>query len=218
MTVRVLIADDHQVVRDGLSALLNQPPRFTVVGTASDGRDAVAMARALQPDVIIMDVAMPALNGVDATRQIVAAIPGARVIALSMHADSNYVSGMLQAGALAYVRKESAFEEIAAAIDAVMRDTVYLGEGVADVVVGQLRHLASQQPAGAAGDLLSGREREVLQLLAEGKRTSEIAVTLHVSAKTIETHRRQIMSKLNLDSVAALTKYAIRTGLVSADR
>lgn len=217
MTVRVLIADDHQVVRDGLSALLNQPPRFTVVGTASDGRDAVSMARALRPDVIIMDVAMPALNGVDATRQIVAAIPDARVIALSMHADSNYVSGMLQAGALAYVRKESAFEEIAAAIEAVMRDTVYLGEGVADVVVGQLKRLASQQPAGAA-DLLTGREREVLQLLAEGRKTSEIAATLHVSAKTIETHRRQIMSKLNLDSVAALTKYAIRTGLVSADR
>lgn len=126
--------------------------------------------------------------------------------------------GMLQAGALAYVRKESAFEEIAAAIESVMRDSVYLGEGVADVVVGQLRHLASQQPAGAAGDLLSGREREVLQLLAEGSKTSEIAAALHVSAKTIKTHRRQIMSKLNLDSVAALTKYAIRTGLVSAER
>lgn len=218
MTVRVLIADDHQVVRDGLSALLDQPPRFRVVGTARDGRDAVAMARALKPDVIIMDVAMPALNGVDATRQIVAAIPGARIIALSMHADSNYVSGMLQAGALAYVRKESAFDEITAAIEAVMRDSVYLGEGIADVVVGQLRHLASQQPAGAAGDLLTGREREVLQLLAEGSKTSEIAAALHVSAKTIETHRRQIMSKLNLDSVAALTKYAIRIGLVSADR
>lgn len=216
MTVRIVIADDHQVVRDGLKALLEQPPRYTVIGTARNGREAVELARKLNPDVVIMDIAMPELNGVDATKRILAESPHIRIIALSMHADRIYVSGMLQSGALAYIRKESAFEEISAAVEAVTQGNVYLGNGVADVVVGELRDLFATRSTEDV-DPLSAREREVLQLLAEGKKVSEIAAALYISTKTVETHRRQIMSKLKLDSVAALTKYALRKGLISLD-
>jgi len=215
VTVRILIADDHQVVRDGLRALLDDPPRYQVIGTACDGREAAAMARKLNPDVIIIDIAMPELHGVDATKRMLAEMPGLRIIALSMHSDKRYISGMLQAGALAYVRKESAFEEITAAVDAVSQGNVYLGEGVAGVVVNDYRQMMSR--SSDESDPLSVREREVLQLLAEGKKTSEIAARLHVSSKTVETHRRQIMSKLNLSSVAALTKYALQHGFISLD-
>ena len=214
MTVRILIADDHEVLREGLKALLDDPPRYQVIGTACNGREAVAKARKLNPDVVIIDIAMPELNGVDATEKMLRYRPGLAVIGLSMHADRRYISGMLQAGALGYVRKESAFEEIAAAIDAVSRGEVYLGEGVAGVVVSAYRQMMKQRPA-AQADVLSVREKEVLQLLAEGKKTAEIAARLHVSAKTVETHRRQIMTKLKLNSVAALTKYAIQKGFVS---
>jgi two-component system, NarL family, response regulator NreC len=216
MTVRILIADDHQVVRDGLSALLEDPPRYTVIGTACDGREASVMARKLNPDVVIIDIAMPELNGVDATKRMLAEMPGLRIIALSMHSDKRYISGMLQAGALGYVRKESAFEEITAAVDAVSQGNVYLGEGVAGVVVNDYRQMMARTD-GDESDPLSVREREVLQLLAEGKKTTEIAARLHVSSKTVETHRRQIMSKLDLDSVAALTKYALRHGFITLD-
>lgn len=215
MTVRILIADDHQVVRDGLRALLDDPPRYQVIGTACDGREAAVMARKLNPDVIIIDIAMPELNGVDATKRMLAEMPDLRIIALSMHSDKRYISGMLQAGALAYVRKESAFEEITAAVDAVSQGNVYLGEGVAGVVVNDYRQMMSRSSDDS--DPLSVREREVLQLLAEGKKTSDIAARLHVSSKTVETHRRQIMSKLNLNSVAALTKYALQHGFISLD-
>lgn len=216
MTVRILIADDHQVVRDGLKVLLDIPPRFQVIGTACDGREAFALARKLNPDVVIIDIAMPELNGMDATKRMLAEMPGLRIIALSMHSDKRYISGMLQAGALGYVRKESAFEEISAAVEAVSQGNVYLGEGVAGVVVNDYRQMISR---GNTDDIdpLSAREREVLQLLAEGKKTSDIAARLHVSSKTVETHRRQIMLKLEMDTVAALTKYAIRQGLISLD-
>ncbi|ANO51771.1 response regulator [Woeseia oceani] len=216
MTVRILIADDHQVVRDGLKALLDIPPRFQVIGTACDGREAFALARKLNPDVVIIDIAMPELNGMDATKRMLAEMPGLRIIALSMHSDKRYISGMLQAGALGYVRKESAFEEISAAVEAVSQGNVYLGEGVAGVVVNDYRQMISR---GNTDDIdpLSAREREVLQLLAEGKKTSDIAARLHVSSKTVETHRRQIMLKLEIDTVVALTKYAIRQGLISLD-
>lgn len=216
MTVRILIADDHQVVRDGLSALLDDPPRYSVIGTACDGREAAVLARKLNPDVVIIDIAMPELNGVDATKRMLAEMPDLRIIALSMHSDKRYISGMLQAGALAYVRKESAFEEITAAVDAVSQGNVYLGEGVAGVVVNDYRQMMAKRSP-EDNDPLSAREREVLQLLAEGRKTADIAARLHVSSKTVETHRRQIMLKLELDSVAALTKYAIRHGFIALD-
>lgn len=216
MTVRILIVDDHQVLRDGLRELLDDPPNYKVIGTACDGREAAAMARKLNPDVIIIDVAMPELNGVDATKRMMEEMPNLRIIALSMHSDRRYISSMLQAGAFGYVRKESAFEEITSAVDAVSQGNVYLGEGVAGVVVDDYRKMMSDG-ASPESESLSAREREVLQLLAEGSKTAAIAARLHVSAKTIETHRRQIMSKLNVDSVAALTKYAIRKGFITLD-
>ncbi len=217
MAVRILIADDHRIVREGLRSLIEGKAGYEVVGEASDGREALRLAARLDPDVVILDVAMPELNGIEATRQILGQRPGARIIALSMHSDRNFVAGMLQAGATAYVRKESAFEEIWGAIESVSRGKVYLGDGITGVVVQDYRDLIdaadASQPHGTGA--LSSREREVLQLLAEGKKTTEIAEALTVSVKTVETHRRRIMEKLDLHSVAELTKFAIRTGLTS---
>lgn len=213
MSMRILIADDHKIVRDGLRSLLQAEHDWLVVGEASDGRDAVKLARKLQPDVVVIDVAMPELNGIEAVRRIVVQDSKIKVVALSMHSDRHFVAGMLQAGAAAYIRKESAFEEIAAAIKAVTRGEVYLGTGVAQVVVDDYKNRIAEQAEEQVP--LSSREREVLQLLAEGRKTVEIAEALHISVKTIETHRRQIMTKLDLHSVAELTKYAIRSGLTS---
>lgn len=216
MTIRILIADDHDVLREGLRALLDRPPRYRVIGTARNGRDAISKVRKLKPDVVIIDIAMPELNGLDATARMIHEIPDLRVVALSMHADKRYISGMLNAGARGYVRKESAFEEIAAAVEAVYHGDVYLGEGVAGVVVDDYRQLMQRHTATQA-DKLTAREREVLQMIAEGSKTADIATGLNVSVKTIETHRRQIMAKLQLSTVADLTKYAIRKGIIAID-
>lgn len=216
MTIRILIADDHKIVRDGLRSLLESRPGCNVVGEASDGREAVELTRKLDPDVIVIDVAMPELNGIDATTKLRSQAKNVKVVALSMHSDRNFVAGMLQAGASAYLRKESAFDEIAQAIDAVMAGKVFLGDGIADVVVEDYRELIARNGLNDSIPL-TGREREVLQLVSEGYRTAEIADMLHLSVKTIETHRRQIMEKLELRSVPDLTKYAIRHGLTSID-
>ena len=216
MTIRILIADDHKIVRDGLRSLLESRADCTVVGEASDGREAVELARKLDPDVVVIDVAMPELNGIDATSKLVNQAQNVKVVALSMHSDRNFVAGMLQAGASAYLRKESAFDEIARAIDAVMEGKVFLGDGIAGVVVEDYRELIARSGLNESIPL-TAREREVLQLIAEGYKTAEIANMLHLSVKTIETHRRQIMEKLDLRSVPELTKYAIRHGLTSID-
>jgi len=216
VTTRILIVDDHQVMREGLRALLEHPPQSTVIGDARNGREAVVLARQLQPDVVILDIAMPELNGIEATRKILAQSADLKVIALSMHKDRSYVSGMLEAGASGYVPKESAFEEIAAAIDTVLKGQIYLGASITGIVIDDYINLVARQSSAEASPL-TDREREVLQLLAEGRKTAEIATTLNVSVKTVETHRRQIMLKLDLHSVAELTKYAIRTGLTSLD-
>ena len=216
MKTRIVIVDDHKIVRDGLRALLEEQRDLEVVGEASNGREALELARETEPDVVVIDVATPELNGIEATRRITAMLPQTRVIALSMHSDRNFVAGMLRAGASGYIRKESAFEEIAAAIKAATRGQFYLGDRITGVVVEDYKNLMSNiEPIRSSP--LSAREREVLQLLAEGRRTSEIADTLHVSVKTIETHRRQIMTKLDLHSIAELTKYAIRQGLTSIE-
>jgi DNA-binding NarL/FixJ family response regulator len=215
MSIKVLIADDHQIMREGLRALLEKEIDIQVLGEAEDGRSIQRMARELHPDVIIMDVAMPDLNGIEATRQIVAELPGVKIIALSMHDDRRFVLNMLKAGAAGYMLKDCAFKDLAKAIRVVMSHKTFLSPEVADIVVKD--YLSTTQPAGSTVfSLLSPREREVLQLIAEGKTSALIGEILHISIKTVETHRQQIMVKLKIRSVAELTKYAIREGLTSA--
>lgn len=220
MSIRVLIADDHQIVRDGLKSMLAKSLDVEVVGEAENGREAVSLARELGPDVVVMDIGMRELNGIDATRQIVDELAGTKVIALSMHSDRRYVSEMLAAGASGYLLKDGAFDELASAIRAVADGRAFLSQGVADTVLEDYRRQLSGSPqtapAGSARPL-SGREREVLQLIAEGLSTKEIAARLHLSVKTVETHRRQIMEKLGIYNVAGLIKYAVREGLASLE-
>jgi DNA-binding NarL/FixJ family response regulator len=213
MSITLLIADDHQIVRDGLCTMFRARPEFEVLAEAADGRTTVELAGTLSPDVVIMDVSMPGLNGVEATRQIRAHHPGVRVVALSMHPERQFVSEMLSAGASGYLLKDSPFDELATAVRTAAAGEVYLCPKVAAVVVkGYVGGAPKSSPF--CGNL-SPREREVLQLLAEGKNTKEIAYALHVSTKTIETHRRQVMEKLNIYSVAELTRYAIREGVTA---
>lgn len=212
MTTRVLLADDHKILRQGLQTLLQNEPDIEVVGQVDNGRGAIELAKELRPDVVIMDVAMPDVGGVRATRELVNAVPTAKVVALSMHSDRRFVTGMLSAGASGYLLKDSAFEELALSIRAVMRGELYLSAGITGVVVDEL-----VGPRLAKEPLLSTRETEVLRLLAAGKSTADMARELGVSVKTIETHRRQIMHKLGLHSIAELTKYAVREGLTSLD-
>jgi DNA-binding NarL/FixJ family response regulator len=215
MSIKVLIADDHQIMREGLRTMLEKEPDIQVLGEAEDGRMVQRMAMELAPDVIIMDVAMPDLNGIEATRQIVAALPGIKIIALSMHDDRRFVLNMLKAGAAGYMLKDCAFKDLAKAIRVVMSHKTYLSPEVADIVVKDyLSSNSHTEPS--AFQLLSPREREVLQLIAEGKTSALIGESLHISIKTVETHRQQIMVKLKIRSVAELTKYAIREGLTSA--
>ena len=216
MVIRVLLADDHRIVREGLRALIGRHPGMEVVAETADGRATVQAAKELAPDVVVMDLAMPGLNGIEATRQIVQSVSGARIIALSMHSERNFVMEALRAGASGYVPKEATFEELVRAIEAVAEGQTYLSPKIARLVV---EDSLSSLPgaASSAFAVLTPREREVLQLLAEGSTTKGIAARLHVSGKTIETHRRQIMHKLDIHSVAELTKYAVREGLTQLE-
>ncbi len=216
MGVRVLIADDHQIVRQGLRTLLEKEHDMQVVAEGDDGRATVRLVREKVPDVVIMDVAMPDLNGIEATRQIISEFPKIKVIALSMYADRRFVVNMLKAGASGYLLKECAFEELVRAIRLVLTHKTYLSPGVTDIVVKDyVQGTPPNEPS--VFSVLSPREREVLQLMAEGKSTNQIAFCLHVSIKTIETHRQQVMHKLDIHSVAELTKYAIREGLTTLE-
>lgn len=210
--IRILIADDHQMLREGLASLLSAEPDFEIVGQAGDGREAVRMADELRPDIALLDITMPEMNGIEAARRICRDIPGVRVIALSMHSENRFVTEMFQAGAGGYVLKMGEFEELAEAVRTVASGGSFVSSQVAGDVI---RTLAGQLPAAADAGGLSEREREVLQLLAEGKSSKESAQILHVSVKTIDSHRRQVMLKLGLNSVAELTKYAIKSGLTS---
>lgn len=217
MSIRILLADDHQVVREGFRALLEKEPSMEVVAEAGDGRTAIRLARELLPDVVVMDINMPDLNGIESTRQIAREIPQVKVVALSIHSDRRFVVEMLRAGARGYLLKECAFDELARAIRAVTAGETYLSARITQVVVDEYvkRPLKSDETSAAA--VLTNREREVLQLLAEGGSTKQIALRLHLSVKTIEACRRQIMNKLDLHSIAELTKYAIREGLTSLE-
>src|SRR5687767_1396045 len=214
MKIRVLLVDDHQMMREGLIALLGGASDIDVVGEAADGRTALDLVRTLKPDVVVMDVGMAGLNGVEATRRIRTEHPSARVIALSTHTDARYIHHMLEAGACGYVLKISAHEELLRALRAASRGLTYLSAEIAGLVVQRSTHAHTQAEV-SAYTTLGAREREVLQLVAEGKTSSETAQQLHISIKTVETHRRNIAQKLGLRGTAELTKYAVREGLTS---
>lgn len=217
MKIRVLLADDHKIVRDGLRALLEKESDMEVVGEADGGVQAVHLARELSPTVIVMDIAMPDLNGIEAAAKIRERDSEVKIIALSMHSDKRFVGGMLRAGASGYLLKDCAFGELSNAIRSVMKGQTYLSPGIAHVVVeGYVRGAGAPGQAGASA--LTPREREVLQLLAEGKATREIAALLNLSVRTVETHRQQIMNKLNLHKAAELVKYAIREGMITLEK
>ncbi len=216
MSIKIILADDHHIMREGLCTLLEKQDDMEIIAQADDGRTAVRLTRELYPDVVVMDIAMPGLNGIEATRQITTEMPEINVIALSMHPDRQFVAEMLKAGAMGYLLKSCAFQELADAIRTVADNRTYLSPKISDVVIDDyVKRLSIDQIS--TDSPLSPREREVLQLVAEGKSTKELALELSVSVKTVETHRQQIMKKLKTHSVAELTKYAIREGLTSLE-
>lgn len=216
MSIRILVADDHKIVRDGLRALIERQPDMEVVGEAADGRTAVRLVKEMSPDVVIMDISMPDLNGIEAARQILGDSPRVKIIALSMHSDSRFVKEVFKVGASGYLLKECAFEELANAIHTVSVDQIYLSPRITHVVLNDYLSKMSMTET-SVFSVLTAREREVLQLMAEGKTTKEIAYSLDLSVKTVEAHRQKIMEKSNIHSVAELTKYAIREGLTSLE-
>jgi two-component system, NarL family, response regulator NreC len=207
--IRILLADDHAVVRQGFKMILDAQPDMEIVGEAGNGRQTVELAEKLKPDVIVMDVAMPELNGIEATRRVTGSVPHARVIALSMHKDSVYVREVLRAGARGYLLKDSGAGDLVFAVRAVARGEGYLSPAVSDAVLDDYRRHVTDPI-----DLLTSREREVLQMLAEGKTNKEIAAILNLSVYTVDAHRGRIMEKLNLHSINELVRFAVRSGLI----
>ena len=212
--LRVLLVDDHELMRQGLRSILEREGDVEVVGEAASGRAALELARTLTPDVVVMDVAMQEQNGIEATRQIRSTCPNVKVLALSSHSDARYVTAMLEAGACGYVLKANAYDDLRRALDAARLGRSYLCADVTESVVGASLRGAGANPVAQ----LSGREREVLQLLAEGLSSPEIGKRLFIATSTVETHRRNIMRRLEIHSVADLTKYAIREGLTSLEK
>jgi DNA-binding NarL/FixJ family response regulator len=216
MSVRVILADDHTIVRYGLSKLLQKEEDIEVIAQAENGKSTMELTRELSPDIVVMDVGMPDLNGIEATRQIVRDFPQIKVLGLSMHSGSKFVIEMLRAGASGYLLKDCALEELTTAVRTVAAGKMYLSPAITDVVVEKYVRNSSEKE-NSAFSLLSQREREVLQLIAEGKTTKQIALHLHISPKTVEGHRLRLMAKLKMDSLAQLTKYAIQEGLTSPE-
>ena len=214
--MKILIADDHGIIRDGLKSLINMQSDMEVVGEAEDGRVAVQLTKEVSPDIVIMDVSMPNLNGVEAVREILRHKPDTKIIILSMHTDKYIVKESLEAGASGYVLKSYLFDELLKALDAVKANECYLSPRIAGIVIDDYvdQKSANQKKKTVK---LTARERQILQLIAEGKTVKEIARILHVSPKTADANRRKIMTKLELFNVAELTKYAIREGLTSLD-
>lgn len=217
MITRILLVDDHQIMREGLMSLMAGEPDLEVVGDASDGRQAVQLAKRLKPDLVVMDISMPGLSGIEATRQILNELDRVRVLALSMHADPRFVAGALEAGAHGYMIKDCTSQELLECIRTVAGGGTYLSPQVAEVVVkGFVRRLGEETGTPPAS-VLTPREREVLQLLVEGHTVKAIAERIHLGVKTVETHRRNIMEKLGLKNLVDLIKYAMREGVVSLD-
>jgi len=216
MTIKIILADDHNVLREGLKSLLNQQQDFEVIGEADNGRDAVRLTKKLEPDIVVLDIGMPNMNGIQATEHIVAEVPDTKVLALSMHSDHQFVVKMLQAGASGYMLKDCAYEELISAVRDINAGKFYLSKDVTGVVVNNYINMIQAVDA-VSHPTLTSRERETLQLIAEGKSTAETANLLNVSTKTIETHRKNIMDKLDIHNIAELTKYAVREGITSIE-
>jgi DNA-binding NarL/FixJ family response regulator len=214
-TLRILLADDHIVMRTGLRALLERQPHLEVVGESENGRETVTLAGTLRPDVVVMDVGMPILNGIDATQTIVAECPTTAVIILSMHADESYVMRALKAGARGYLLKDSAAADLMGAIQAVSQGKSFFSPKVSRILAEDYVRVLKQKGSADTYDLLTSREREILQLLAEGKTNKEVASALNISPYTVETHRSHILQKLNLHNSAELVLYAVRKGIIS---
>jgi two-component system response regulator NreC len=207
--IRILLADDHAVVRQGFKMILGAQSDMEIVGEAGNGRETVELAERLKPDIVVMDVAMPELNGIEATRRLAESVPHARVVALSMHKDSVYVREILRAGARGYLLKDSVADDLVSAVRAVARGEGYLSPAVSNAVLDDYRRHVTNPI-----DLLTSREREVLQMLAEGKTNKEIAGVLNLSVYTVDAHRGRIMEKLNLHSINELVRFALRNGLI----
>ena len=212
-TVSILVADDHAVVRKGLRSILETHAGWEVCGEAANGRDAVALALSYRPDVVVMDINMPELNGLEATRQIAGALAGVRILILTAHDSEQLVLGTLSSGARGFVRKADAGEDLIEAIETLLTGRTYFTSSVTDVV---MRGLRTGGGSSAVKERLSPREREVVQLLAEGKSNKEVATCLKISVKTVETHRKHIMAKLELHSLSDLVRYAIQNGIIEA--
>jgi two-component system response regulator NreC len=213
--IRILLADDHTVVRKGLRLLLESHAGFHVIADAADGREAVALAEQHAPDVVVMDVAMPILNGIEAARQIVAKLPHTAVVFLSMHSDEGYVLKALKAGARAYLLKDSAEHDLIAAVIAVSEGKAFFSPAISKMLVEDYMRQMQERQVEDSYELLTTREREVLQLLAEGRNNKDVAAMLNLSLYTVETHRGNILQKLNLHSGAELILYAIRKGVIT---
>ena len=212
--VRILLADDHTLVRHGLRKLLEERPEWEVVAEAGDGREAVRLAEQHKPDVAILDVAMPLLNGIEATRQITRRVPGTRVLVLSMHADEAYVTQILQAGATGYLLKDSADVDLLKAVGEAARGKSFFSPAIAKVMLDDYVRQLADKGVTDRYEALSEREREIFQLVAEGKTNKEMAAMLFISPSTVETHRARIMEKLDLHSAAEIVLYAVRRGVI----
>jgi two-component system, NarL family, response regulator NreC len=215
MKTRVVLADDHKLMRTGLRLIVDQHPEFTVVGEADDGREAVSLAETLRPDVVVMDIGMPRLNGIEAASQITTAHPEIAVVMLSMHSDEGYILRALKAGARGYLLKDSAEADLSRAITAVIEGKSFFSPAVSKVLLEDYMRKLSRSGAEDSFDLLSPREREILQLVAEGNSSKEVAALLNLSIHTVETHRSNVMQKLRLRGMPELILYAVRKGLIS---
>ncbi len=216
MSIRIILAEDHGIIREGIFSMFEKKEEFTVIAMAKNGREAVRLVRTHNPDIVIMDVSMPELNGIDATQIIKSEFPSVGIIALSAHSEITFITHMLRAGARGYVLKDCAFEDLSNAVQAVHRGEIFLGKRVSGVVVQDYISTLSDENQDRTKNL-TAREREVLQLIAEGYKTKHIASELNVSVKTVETHRQHIMKKLELYNIADLTRIAIKEGLTSLD-
>jgi len=216
MKIKILLADDHKILRNGLHALIEKQENLELIGEVENGQKAVQLTCELKPDIVIMDISMPDLNGIEATQQIIAKTTGVKVIALSVHSDKRFVAGMLKAGASGYLLKENTFEELVKAVHTVIEGNIYISPAILNIIVEDyVRNLP--EDAQSENHLLTARERNVLLLLVEGKNMKQIASQLNISIKTVDIHRSHIMKKLGIQSIVELTKFAIRTGLVSME-